>query len=575
MLNEQQKHAVESTQGPLRIIAGVGTGKTFTLINRVDYLIKEKKIDPNKILLLTFTNKAAREIALRVEKIGHPSVQAMTFHSLAAKMLRKFWSNDFKILDSLQQEKLIKQILPDKKTNIKDTITSLDSIRLNRVLGVDPKNSDNKLEDLLNKYETALAEENALDFNGLLTALFKLWLLKPDILTQCQKMFARIMVDEYQDVNVIQIEILKKLAGSHKNLCVVGDEDQTIYSWRGSDPNSMKNFEKIFPETLSVTLVENYRNPRSILLGAEKLIKNNPDRIEKSLVAKSQNDSRIQLWECPNVAHRSEVLFHLLEKYIGSKSDMFEADELDTGDESFRNLSDIALLYRTQDQGKFLAKQLTKKGYPYQISNSEYFWQQSEITKFLDGISTFNKENGDISDSTEKNKFSDWVGKKVEIFIEANKLKETQNNRLRHLLPYAIQFDSFGFDEALQAFFDDIKTQQDADNLVYADRINLLTLHASKGLEFPIVVIFGLEEGKIPLAKSPLDEERRLLYVGMTRAKEELHLIYTSKISGKKSERSRFLVEIGLENIDLAKLPEKQTTKLRRMELKRAQLTLF
>lgn len=575
MLNEQQKKAVEITQGPLRIIAGVGTGKTFTLINRVDYLVKEKKIDQKKILLLTFTNKAAREISHRLAEMEYSSVLAMTFHSLAAKMLRKFWSNDFKILDSLQQEKLIKKILPDKKTNIKDTIAKLDSMRLNRVLDIDPKSSNSKLEDILNKYEAVLAEENALDFNGLLTALYKLWLLKPDILAECQKMFARIMVDEYQDVNIIQIEILKKLAGSHKNLCVVGDEDQTIYSWRGSSPDSMSNFEKIFPETLSVTLVENYRNPPSILLGAEKLIKNNPDRIEKSLVAKSQIDNKIHLWECPNIAHQNEVLFHLLEKYFGSKSDMFEADELDTGDKNFRNLSDIALLYRTQDQGKFLAEQLTKKGYPYQISNSEYFWEQSEIIKFLDGISVFDEKNEGISDSTEKNKLSDWVSKKAEIFIEANKLKETQNNRLRHLVPYAIQFDYLGFDEALRAFFDDIKTQQDADNLVYADRINLLTLHASKGLEFPIVVIFGLEEGKIPLDKSPLAEERRLLYVGMTRAKEELHLIYTDKISGKNSEHSRFLVEIGLENMFIAKLPDKQTSKIKNRELKKAQLTLF
>lgn len=617
MLNSAQRQAIQTTEGPLRIIAGAGTGKTFTLINRINYLITEKDTLPNKILTLTFTNKAAHELKERLVKMGQPNTLALTFHSLAAKLLRKYWQADFEILSSKEAEKILAEVLnKEEEKKIREILTDISTFQRSKLI-IPPEEENpyflsslnpERISEIAETYTKKLTEKNALDFSSLLTKLLEIWRDKPETLQQCQELFSHVLVDEYQDVNAIQIEILKKLVEAHKNICVVGDGDQTIYSWRGAKASTMQEFENMFPATKSITLTQNYRNPPAILRGAEELIQNNSDRLKKKLEAALKKAGVIKFWKNKNEYQEYEVLFYLLEKYLGSTSDMHMADQLDTEHHnSFCKLSDIALLYRTQAQGKVLAETLSKKGYPYQISSGEYFWERKEIKKFLielESISSFipnlpvrrsaneggigdpeniKVDSSAVADGNDKMadvKFSHWITERIEDFINAEKLSKNQANRLRQLITYSIQFDNLYLSEALQAFLDETKTEQEADNLLYADRINLLTLHAAKGLEFPIVLIFGLEEGEIPAKKSKddpyfLEEERRLLYVGMTRAKEELHLFCKQTKNEKEQSSSRFLAEIKEENLHLGTLPEERRQRLRKKEMKKAQMKLF
>ncbi len=574
MLNQEQIQAVHATDGPVRIIAGVGTGKTFTIINRIDHLISNKKVDPTRILTITFTNKAAHELKERLEAIGHNGVCATTFHSLASKLLRKCWNKDFKIINSREQEETLASVLQDSEVKKLGAIKNdIDSLRESKVLKNDLKItstiSKKRLDEILSKYEECLSEQNSLDFSALLTGLSWIFQDSTQILKKCQDLFDFILVDEYQDVNDVQIELLKKMAAGHGNICAVGDEDQTIYSWRGAKASSMADFEKNFPGTKSISLIKNYRNPPAILKGAQDLISHNKQRFEKKLEAEVVTESKISLWEGKTEFRLNESLTHLLEKYLGGTSGMIDADELDVGldeDGDFRALSEIAIIYRTQHEGEKIAEFLTKKGLPYQISSSKYFWDHKEVTSFIDGISGLKK----FGIKTSK-KFSEWISAQIDLFIENGKFTKTQKNRLNHLISYAIAFDVLPVEEAFHEFLDEVKTEMDADNLVYSDRINLLTLHACKGLQFPIVIILGLEAGLIPHKKSEnVEEERRLLYVGMTRAKEDLHLFYN-----QKNKRSKFLGEIGVKNIVSQCLPEKKRQRIKKKEFKKAQLQLF
>ena len=580
MLNTEQQLAVDTINGPLRIIAGAGTGKTFTLIKRIESLLSKKSVKPNKILVLTFTNKAAFELKDRLNKCKIFGVHSMTFHSLAAKILRQFWNPDFTIINSTDQKVIFESLLnKEEQKNYKDFLNDFNVLRFNAFLDKDSKYnkkktkiSDKRMVEILDKYNDILDEKNSVDFSGLLLKLLDLWNNKPNILAKCQKLFDYVMVDEYQDVNQIQIELLEKLVRPHKNICVVGDSDQTIYSWRGAKASTMMDFENIFEDAETVVLTKNYRNPPSILRGAQDLIKNNKKRINKYLESAVEKDEKIKFWESVNEFERSEILFSLLEKYIGSTTSMVTADMIDNeADSDFKQFSDIAILYRTQAQGKILAELLSKKGYPFQISSSEYFWQKKEIVKLIEDL-----EKIDESDykTTNPDSFSEWFSNFIDTYIEKNKFTKAQQTRLKHLIPYSIQFEN------LSEFLDNVQTEQEADNLVFGDKINLLTLHAAKGLEFPIVFIFGLEEDEIPFKKSKddnymLSEERRLLYVGMTRATEELHLFYSKKVYDKQKDRSRFLGEIGIENMIYQRLSEDRAEKLKRKEIKKAQMTLF
>ncbi|MBN2096712.1 ATP-dependent helicase [Candidatus Peregrinibacteria bacterium] len=572
MLNLEQQQAVKMTDGPVRIIAGAGTGKTHTLISRIAYLIEEKKADPRKILALTFTNKAAHELNERLQKKDLPLVNAMTFHALAARLLRQFWNPDFRILTSKEQEEILKKIIGERD-DWKEIITKIDQIR-NKSEG---RNDHPGMNEMIDKYHQRLADQNALDFTDLLTTLLRIWDENADILIKCQSLYNYLMVDEYQDVNALQIEIMRRLAEPHRNLCVVGDPDQTIYSWRGSQAQSMADFENLYPDTVSITLTKNYRNPPALLKGAEKLISENPGRIKKELQPVSAKTKGTTLWESDTDFHRSEILFHLLEKWIGSHSAMHLADQLDVDrEEDCRKLSDIAILYRTQGEGKRLYADLSKRGYPCQLSAPESFWQKKVIVDFLEGLDNLRQWSAIENDR----KFSKWLREKITKFIEAEELTKAQINRLSHLISYAMALDHLPVNEALIQFLDEAKLQQETDNLIQADRISMLTLHAAKGLEFPIVLIIGLEEGNLPHKKGKDDpywptEERRLMYVGMTRATEELHLFRKRKKEDRNLEPSRFLEEIGSENMVPGAMPEVKIEQIRKREIKKAQMKLF
>jgi len=572
MLNSAQQQAVKITEGPVRIIAGAGTGKTHTLVSRVAYLIKEKGVRSEKILALTFTNKTAHELNERLQKKELPVATAMTFHALAARLLRKFWNPDFTIIGKKEQEEILKNILqPHEQNNIKTILSEMDTLRNSGRTG------SGRIHEILKAYQEELIQKNALDFTGLLTGLLKMWEEQPETLAKCQNLYLYILVDEYQDVNPIQIKIIQKLAETHENLCVVGDPDQTIYSWRGARAETMTEFERLYPNAVSIALIKNYRNPPAILKGAEKLITYNQGRLKKPLQPTIQKSETITFWESENNFQQTEILFHLMEKYFGSHSAMHMADQLDSGRNSaFRKFDDIALLYRTQGQGRQLYEQLIKRGYPCQMSAPENFWERKEIIDFLEGIESLSQ----WTDIEDRQKFSKWIREKLTKFIESQNFTKIRINRLNHLVPYAMAYDHLPINEALIQFLDEARTEQEADNLIQTDKINLLTLHAAKGLEFPIVLIFGLEEGNIPHKKLMddaywLSEERRLLYVGMTRATHELHLFRTKSKKEKMLEPSRFLNEISSENLVPGKMPEIRIRQIKKREIKKAQMKLF
>jgi len=585
MLNLNQQQAVKTTEGPLRIIAGAGTGKTQTLISRIAFLVKEKGVHPQKILALTFTNKAAHEINVRLLEKNLPTVNAMTFHSLAARLIRKFWNPDFSIITRKKQEEILKEILTDDEVpDMKNIISSLDAIRYNDPAHGGELESENfsmpeiRLREILKKYQAQLNTNNEIDFTGLLATLIQMWKEKPETLLKCQNLFQYILVDEYQDVNAAQIKIMMDLAESHQNICVVGDPDQTIYSWRGAKAETMTKFEILYPDAVSVSLIKNYRNPPAILNGAEKLIAHNIGRLKTKLQPTITKDRIISYWESESEWRQTEIIFHLLEKYFGSRGEMHMADQLDINrDDDFRQFGDVALLYRTKSQGRFLFEQLTKRGYPCQMSSSDSFWEKKEIVDFLDGVENLSKWT-DIG--LVKDKFSKWISDKIDKFIKSQNFSKSHINNLDRLIPYAVVFDNLPIQDALSRLLDEARTEQEVDNLIQTDKINLLTLHAAKGLEFPVVMIIGLEEGNLPHKKLKgdqywLGEERRLLYVGMTRATDELHIFTNKKREDRIQEPSRFLKEIGYENMVPGKMPEVKIQKINRREIKKAQLKLF
>lgn len=510
MLNEEQQKAVSIIFGPLQVIAGAGTGKTRVLIERTCHLI-ENGILPSGILLLTFTNKAANEIYERISARNYSSVNIMTFHALAARLLRRFWKNDFTINDE----------------NDSETLT---------------------FDDLLKK----------------LLEIFE----NPEILKSCQDFFSHIMVDEYQDVNEDQIKILQKLALAHQNICVVGDMDQTIYSWRGANIKTMVEFTKLYPNAQTVVLTKNYRNPADILSSAQNLISNNTDRIPVILNPIKNEGCGVLVWKAKDFFEHTEILMHLLAQKLGSHNSMIDADILDNKNFGF-SFSDVAIIYRTQEEGKKIAQKLEKHGYPYQMSSPQSFFERSEIKKFLKNIKPLA-----ALPSFPDVPFSKWIMERIEEFIKNENLKADQENRLKLLISITMKFNDKPIKEALMNFLDETKTEQEADNLINLNLIQLLTFHAAKGLEFPIVLICGLEEEIIPHKKSINDpyllaEERRLLYVGMTRASNELHLL----VNCKNGKESRFIKEIG--PMGLGILPEPNIKRLKKWKNKRAQQALF
>ncbi len=639
-LNEPQKKAVEHFAGPLLILAGAGSGKTRVLTHRMANLIASGKAACDEILCVTFTNKAAREMESRIynllSQLNVPVDQNLwvsTFHSFCVRILRQHitfldYKPFFTIYDSSDQLTQIKKVLAILNINDKMFPPKSFQSRISsaKMAGLTPQDlvkgnfyvMDPKSLEVYTRYEEEMKRANCLDFDDLLMKTYELFKMYPDLLEAYRNKFKYVMVDEYQDTNHIQYLLIKSLAVNHRNICVVGDEDQSIYSWRGADIKNILDFEKDFGETTVVKLEENYRSTKTIVDAATNLIKNNLQRKDKTLFTSNNDGEKIIIRE-----ERSE--------YDEARFVALKVDQLIANGEFSYN--DIAVFYRTNAQSRVLEEQLRLKSTPYRLIGGTRFYERMEIKDVIAYMKVALNEKDDIALKRIINVPTRGIGKtsfdKVEEFAAANrisffesiqKLIDTQafnsgtTSKLRRFMDLLSELKSFtetlspqdfyhvildkteylkvlkaenttesesriqnleefdnalaefirerGAEGSLVSFLEEMALVSDQDSIKEnANSVTLMTLHISKGLEFPVVFIVGLEENLFPSGRGSdsealddLEEERRLAYVGMTRARKSLFLTYakTRKLWGQDQMNapSRFLAEIPKELVD-------------------------
>lgn len=632
-LNGPQKEAVETIEGPLLILAGAGSGKTRVLTHRMANMIAQGKAAPDGVLAVTFTNKAAREMEARIFRllsdIGIPVREPLwvsTFHSFCNRVLRDHitlldYKKYFSIYDDSDQLSQIKKVMQALNINekvhpAKNFRSRINSAKMLALGPEDVKKSnmlflDDKTVEVYQLYEGEMKKANCLDFGDLLMKVYELFQMYPAVLEQYQEKFKYIMVDEYQDTNHIQYLLVQMLARKHRNLCVVGDEDQSIYSWRGADISNILDFEKDFSEAKVIKLEENYRSTSNIVTAATSVIKNNTERKDKTLFTSNPEGDLIAVRE-----ERSEYdEARWVTKQIQSLASEGESD-----------FNDYAIFYRTNAQSRVLEEQLRTNSIPYKIVGGVRFYERMEIRDIIGylkltlnpsddmafkrvinvpargiGKTTIEKleefsmaQKLSLTDaahkSLESRLFNSGVTGKIRNFLlimdELRKLSQDHNlldfyhlalekteyvqmlkaedsqeakariENLEELSNALTQFMKEREDATLQSFLEEMSLVSDVDSLdEEQNSVTLMTLHISKGLEFPFVFIVGLEENLFPSAKSvdsteenSLEEERRLAYVGMTRARKKLHLTYTRsrKVWGQEqfNPPSRFLKEI-------------------------------
>lgn len=632
-LNPAQKQAVQTLDGPLLILAGAGSGKTRVLTQRVALLMATRKANADEILAVTFTNKAAREMESRIFKelsemgvILRDSMWISTFHSFCTRVLRHHielldYKPFFSIYDDGDQLSQIKKVMT--ALNISDKTTSGKAFR-NRInsakmLGLNPAEVeksnliflDKKSIEVYKLYEEEMKKANALDFGDLLLKVYELFKMYPDILAQYQNQFRYIMVDEYQDTNHIQYLLVKMLALKYRNLCVVGDEDQSIYSWRGADIRNILDFEKDFPEAKVIKLEENYRSTGNIVKAATFVVKNNQQRKDKTLFTSNPAGDKIQIREEKNEYDEARYVVRNIQS------------SLNQGDFA---LSDFAIFYRTNAQSRVLEEQLRTHSIPYQIIGGVRFYDRMEIKDILSYLKLSLNRSDDMAfkrivnvptrgigkttldrleelsiqwkknliDTTQKavleREFNSGTTGKLQRFLNLveelerhatdfslldfynlvlekteylNKLKiedtPEAEARIENLIELGNAMDQFvkeREDASLQNFLEEMALVSDIDSMNENNSgVTLMTLHVSKGLEFPCVAIVGMEENLFPSAmsmdedqESEIEEERRLCYVGMTRARKKLLITYarSRKIWGQDhfNPPSRFIKEI-------------------------------
>jgi DNA helicase-2/ATP-dependent DNA helicase PcrA len=633
-LNPPQKRAVETLQGPVLILAGAGSGKTRVLTHRMAKIIADGLAYPEEILAVTFTNKAASEMEHRIYQIlGQLDytvtvpLWVTTFHSFCARLLRSHitmldYQPFFNIYDSQDQLQVIKRVLT--QMNIDDKIFPAKNFqsRINsaKMLALSPDevetssklHLDDQTIQVYRAYEAQLKQANALDFGDLLLKTYELFRMYPDLLAGFQKKFKYIMVDEYQDTNHIQYLLVQQLASQHRNLCVVGDEDQSIYSWRGADISNILNFEKDFPEANVIKLEENYRSTQTIVKAASHLIRNNTERKDKTLFTQNDEGDPIIIKEEKNEYDEARfVVKNLLER-------------VSQGD---KNWSDCAIFYRTNAQSRVIEEQLRMNAIPYRLVGGIKFYERMEVKDMLCYMRLTMNLNDDLalkriintptrgigkttlerleeiatsrqwtlwkslSHAIDNREFAAGVTQKLRRFVELIERLQSESTKIGLLdfYKYAIdqteyvakltieqtpeaqsrienleelsnaisQFEKErGKDATLVSFLEEMALVSDADDMKEErNAVTLMTLHISKGLEFPMVFVVGMEEGLFPsfrsmddLDPSSVEEERRLAYVGMTRARENLFLTYTQsrRVWGQEQfhQPSRFLDEI-------------------------------
>ncbi|HHW69172.1 MAG TPA: UvrD-helicase domain-containing protein [Tenericutes bacterium] len=619
-LNDKQLEAVKATEGPVLVLAGAGSGKTRVLTTRIAYLIKEKKVSPDSILAITFTNKAAKEMKERVIDImGHTAknIQISTFHSFGLLILKENYEKlgykrNFTILDSDDSltiiKKIIKELNYDPKIYNPNAIKSAISSSKNELINAENYerfvNSD--FSDIVHKvylkYEKKLLSSNCVDFDDLLTAPVTLFRNYPEILKEYQERYKYILIDEYQDTNEAQYVLTKLVSAKYKNICVVGDVDQTIFSWRGANYRNILNFEKDFPNANLILLEENYRSTQNILNAANDVIKNN--KLRKDKILWTNNDSGLKI-----EYHRS---------YDEKDEAFYVASEIKKLIESGTEKKQIAVLYRTNAQSRAIEEAMLKENIPYKIVGTVNFYNRKEIKDLIAYLKLIFNEYDDVSLSRIINVPKRGIGlKTVENIIrkandksismydaidsgkelEFKKLimelkKESESLSLTELVEKVLEktgirqellnektieaelrienleeFKTIAKNSeeemgviSLEDFLNNITLVSDVQEYKnYDDVVTLLTIHSSKGLEFENVFIIGMEEGVFPHKNSysnmeELEEERRLCYVAITRAKKSLWFVNARRrtLYGIEScnPPSRFISEINDEYIN-------------------------
>ena len=604
-LNERQKEAAMCTEGPLLILAGAGSGKTATMTHRIAYLI-EKGISPYKILAVTFTNKAAAEMRQRVERLTGvcPGMWILTFHSMGLRILRENYEaagyeKNFVVYDTVDQKALLKNILKDLNVDPKEYPVNYIGAIISKEKEADRSPQEYLEEEgenfkskiiysVYREYQSRLRKNNAMDFDDLLRNTLHLLRDYPDILGEYQRRFLYIMVDEYQDTNHIQYEIIKMLAAASRNLCVVGDDDQCIYQWRGADIRNILDFEKDFKEARVIKLEQNYRSCGNILSAAHSVIRNNKGRKAKKLWTEQEEGHKIVYTRCDNDKEEAS--------YVARQIQLMEGP--------YRSFDDFAVLYRTNAQSRLFEDAFRRQMIPYQVLSGFSFYERKETKDMISYMRLVVNPKDDMAflriinepkrgigpKSIEKLKvLAEVQGKSMMevisdpevaaglpakagvsvmnmaqvielcreerdnlrisdiydlLLVRTGYLKslEDQNTieaegRIENLMDFKSFIYDFekekeaqGEEATLEDFLEKVATDGDADKYQSeSGKVTLMTLHSAKGLEFPVVFMPGMEDGLFPGhramdSEEKMEEERRLCYVGMTRAKERLFL---------------------------------------------------
>lgn len=630
-LNEQQKEGVFTTEGAVLILAGAGSGKTGVLTHRIAHLIDDLGVNSYNILAITFTNKAAKEMKERVDRLvgmGADSAWIMTFHAACVRILRRYicrigYDNNFTIYDTDDQKSVIKDILKRKNLDPKQykdrTILSVISNAKDNLISPDDMYQSSggnyntmKTAEIYREYQEQLKKNNAVDFDDIIGLTVKLFNEDKEVLRYYQERFRYIMVDEYQDTNRAQFNLIRLLAGGYGNLCVVGDDDQSIYKFRGADINNILDFEKYFNDAKIIKLERNYRSTQNILDVANEVIKNNVGRKDK------------RLWT--SVKDGTKVIFNVYENGYEEARGIAE-DIAHRHLHDGKDYSDFAILYRTNAQSRSLEEKLIEKNIPYRIYGGINFYARREIKDILAYLKTIDNARDDLAvkrilnvpkrgiGTASVEKVDDYayenditfyvalrqakevpglqravskvegfvtqievlksksqyigVGKLIEEIIEtvgysdyidaeseSDEQATERRQNIDELISKAVQYEETVDEPSLSGFLEEVALVADIDNLdENNDMVSLMTIHSAKGLEFPIVYLAGMEDGLFPSYisistgdESDIEEERRLCYVGITRAKETLIMsaarMRTVRGETQMNRTSRFVREI-------------------------------
>ena len=636
-LNNEQREAVFCTEGPLLMLAGAGSGKTRSLTHRIAYLIEEKGVAPWNILAITFTNKAAQEMRERVDAlVGYGSEDSWisTFHATCSRILRRHidllgYDRNFTIYDASDQKSLMKEVLKEMKIDTKQfpersVMSEISSAKNEYKSPLDYRNEygsnfrNQRIADIYEHYQKRLKENNALDFDDLLVKMVDLFQTNPDVLEHYQDRFQYIMVDEYQDTNTVQFLLVSLLAKKYRNLCVVGDDDQSIYKFRGANIYNILNFEKVFPDAQVIRLEQNYRSTQNILNAANGVIANNKGRKEKKLWTENQKGELVHFKQYDTEYDEADGVVSRI-NFLAMRGVQYK---------------DMAILYRTNAQSRIFEEKLKQKNIPYAIVRGISFYDRKEIKDLMSYLKVVDSGMDDLSvkriinvpkrgiGQTTINRLQEFAILNQMSFLDAvfnadeipevaralaklhkfadmiEEFREYASEHeiselLEHILDvtqYRAELEAEGTDESIsrlediEELFNDIayyEEEEENPNLrdflaekdMYTlnagidnledenNKVLLMTLHNAKGLEFNNVFLGGMEEGVFPGFgammsgdESEIEEERRLCYVGITRAKERLFLSAAKRrmLRGQTqyNRRSRFIDEIPGQYLD-------------------------